>query len=105
MSRFALAKGPSSRRRHATQRRSVVHYDEGLVSQWRRELRSYRPEGVILASQRKRGLCYGGPKGLPQKYCPPQRRRVLRRGGPKRMGTMFLPSTFKIYHVIKINYG
>ena len=48
------------------------------------ELRCCGPEGVILACQRRSGLRCGGPEG---------------------MDTVFLPSTFKIYHVIKINYG
>ena len=94
----------SPQRRHAMQRRSVVHYGKGLVSQWRRELRSCRQEGVVPGLQRRSGLLRNRPEGSPKKYYPPQR-RVLCHGGPESMGTVFLPSTFKVYHVIKIKYG
>ena len=50
-SRFASAKDPSPQRRHVTQRRSMVHYGEGLASQRRREPRS--GEGSFAAADQK----------------------------------------------------
>ena len=80
----------------------MVRYGEGLVSQWRRELRSCGPEGVIPTSQRRSELHCCGPEGSPKKYYPPQRRMVLRCGGPESMGTVFFLSTFKIITLLKL---